>query len=349
MTATPEVAQRRSAAEWEDLGVACPRCHGSLRDESTQALACTRCDARYPSCAGIPDLRTGDDPYLTRAEDGEAAERLLVRAGALGFAALFASYYEGNGKVTAEQAAQFTRGVLAAGERAAESIAVWETVSGVVPAPGGVTLDIGCGTAPLAIAWTRRGQRVVALDVGMRWLVLARRRAAEAGIDLPVVCANAEALPFRAGSVARVAGESVLENLAAPERALGECHRALASGGSLWLTTANRLSLAPDPHLGVLAGGWWPEKRLRAHAERTGKVFPVRHLFTPGELAAQLRRHGFGAVRLALPRFAPAQVASLSPAARGIVAAYHLARRLPVVRAVVLRAGPTLVCTATRK
>ena len=366
-----QIRQRRSAQEWSALGLVCPRCHaslcdapGSARSEASRVrahstrgegvpnddatLECTRCESRYPSCAGIPDLRVGEDPYLSRGDDLVAAQRLAARSDTLGFAALYASYYEGNDKVTPQQAAQFTRGVLAAAGRAEASLESWDAMGATGAGANGIVIDLGCGTAPLGIAMAQRGHRAIGVDVGMRWLILARRRAAEQDVDLPVVCANAEALPFGAGSCARVVGESVLENLADGSAALAECHRVLTRGGALCLTTANRHSLAPDPHLGVLAGGWWPERRLRAYAEARGQVFPVRQLYSVGELEGVLARAGFESVRLALPRFAQAQVASLSAPARGIVALYNVARQLPVTRDVVLRVGPTLVCTATR-
>lgn len=352
MTSPSGIPQRRRAADWIALGVACPRCHGELRDDPTPndewALVCGSCGVHYPTCSGIPDLRTGDDPYLTKADDWDAAQRLADRAESLSFAALYASYYDGNEKVTAEQAAQFTRGVLAAGERASASLLVWTEIAAVPLGETLAALEIGCGTAPLGIALAHCGARVVGLDVGMRWLVLARKRSAEEGIDLPVVCANAEALPVRDQGVGLVVGESVLENLADGPAALAECRRVIAPHGAVCLTTPNRHSLAPDPHLGVLAGGWWPESRLRAYAQRLGQVFPVRTLYTVTMLRRALVHAGFRDVRVALPRFAAAQVATLPAPARAVVAAYHVARTLPLVRNLVMAVAPTLVCTATR-
>lgn len=345
--------QRRTAAEWAALGVVCPRCRGALTDALHDArefaLRCASCDVEYPSVAGIPDLRLGEDPYLTRAEDREAARRLATRADSMSFAQLYASYYEGNDKVSAAQAAQFTRGVLAAGDRALASVEVWKSMDeSSVRQHELPVIDLGCGTAPLGIALAKRGEHAIGVDVGVRWLVLARKRSAEQGIDLPVICANAEALPFRDGAVRRVVGESVLENLAGVSEALAECMRVTVSGGSIWLTTANRLSLAPDPHLGVMAGGWWSEAKLRAHAVKHGQVFPVRTLHDVSQLERALSRAGYRRVRVSLPRFAAAQVASLPLVGRAVVALYHAARRLPLARDVVLRVGPTLVCTATR-
>lgn len=344
-----DVRQRRTAAEWRALGVVCPRCRGALAEAGDAALACASCASRYDVVWGIPDLRTGDDPYLSRAEDLAAAERLASRAHELDFAGLFALYYEGNAKVPPAQVAQFTRGVLAAGARADAAIAVW--LDGAADQRDVRTLaalDLGCGTGPLGIGLATRGARPLGVDVGMRWLVMARKRGVEAGVDLPVVCANAEALPIADGAMRVVAGESVLENLADPSRGVREVHRALAPGGQLWLATPNRRSIGPDPHLGVPAGGWWPEARLRRYAERSGKVYPRRRLFSAPELTRDLTAAGFHDIRLALPRVADAQRQGLPAWINAAIGGYHLARRLPISRPLLLAIGPTILCTATR-
>jgi hypothetical protein len=111
----------------------------------------------------------------------------------------------------------------------------------------------------------------------------------------------------------------------------------------------NKSSLGPDPHLGVLAGGWWPEARLRRHAERTGKVFPRRRLFTSSDLRRELATVGFRDVRVAPPRIAESQRAGLSPWLALAVGGYHIARRLPLVRSIVLSLGPTMLSTAVRE
>jgi len=340
--------QARSDADWTSLGVVCPSCRAPLaqRPEGT-FIDCAGCGSAYPVVGGIPDLRTIGDPYLSRAEDEAAARRLLAADPALDFLALYASYYEGNAKVPAAQVAQFTHGVAAASSRASATLQVWSAL-GVAPPAGSLVIDLGCGTAPLGVLLARAGHRVIAVDAGLRWLVMARRRAAQEGVDLPVLCANAEQLPFASGTVALVAGESVLENVTDASAALTEVHRVSRSGGWIALTTPNRLSLGPDPHLGLMAGGWRSEASLRSYAERTGKVFPRRRLFAPGELKRALRSAGFVGPRVTLPYFTPAQRSGLSAPAQAAVAAYHLVRALPVARQFLLQVAPTLVAAATR-
>jgi ubiquinone/menaquinone biosynthesis C-methylase UbiE/uncharacterized protein YbaR (Trm112 family) len=347
MSTPIRVEQRRSAAEWARLGLACPACRGALVDAGVTALACAACGATWPVTCGIPDLRTLGDPYLSIAEDADAASRLAARAESVAFAPLYRAYYEGNTKVSPEQVQRFTHGVLAAGERARASLATWAELGGTLPSAG-TCVDLGSGTGPLAVALATGGRPVLAVDAGLRWLVLARKRAAEVGVDLPVVCANAERLPLRDGACSAVVGESVLENVTDADQAIGEARRTLSAGGLLALTTPNRRSLGPDPHLGLLAGGWRSHASLRAYAERTGQVMPRRRLFAPGELAEALEQGGFGQVRLALPRFTAAQRAGLGAVAQAAIAGYHMARRLPIVRTALLQVAPTLAVVARR-
>jgi ubiquinone/menaquinone biosynthesis C-methylase UbiE len=306
----------------------------------------------YPVHFGIPDLRTGEDPYLAREEDLAAATALAARAPDTDFSALLASYYATNDKVPPDQVAMFTQGALAAGDRALATLAACERSDRRVNAPPPPTvatlLDIGCGTAPLAIMAARRGYRAVGVDVGFRWLVLARKRAQEAGVRVPLVCANAEVLPFRNGIFARAGGESILENTADPNQALHELARVLRHGGRLWLTTPNKRSLGPDPHLGVPAGGWWPERMLRRRAARDGKVFPKRTLFTGATLRRALDHAGFKDISIALPDIAAAQAAAQSLGVRAAIEGYRIAKRLPVVAQLLRGVAPTYLVTATR-
>ncbi len=337
--------QQRSAAEWTALGVACPACRGALADTAGPSLACAACGARFPVVCGIPDLRTLGDPYLSTGDDVAAAEALVARDDRLAFGALYASYYEGNAKVPQEQVARFTHGVLAAAGRAEATVATWNELGAEVPRSGTI-VDLGSGTAPLATLLAARGHRVLALDAGLRWLVLARKRAAERGIDLPVVCCNAEALPVRDATAAMVVGESVIENVSDADSALRELRRVTAMHAVVALTTPNRHSLGPDPHLGLMAGGWRSTEVLARHAERTGQVMPRRRLFSPGELTQALQQAGFAEVRCALPRFADAQRAGLPLPVNLAIGGYHLARRVPVLNSIVLHVAPTIAVVA---
>ncbi|MGQ0537991.1 MAG: methyltransferase domain-containing protein [Gemmatimonadaceae bacterium] len=355
MTSAAEPRAQRSAADWNSLGVRCPRCLGPLVDAEDAALSCAGCDATYPVYMGIPDLRTGADPYLTQQEDLAAAQTLADRAaGGHDFPALVAAYYAGNDKVPERQVQRFTSGVIAARGRAEATLAAWlhnERKLGTRH-PSGALLDVGCGTAPLAIAALQSTAGVIeaaiGVDVGLRWLVLARRRAAEAGVQLPLVCANAEVLPFRDGSAARAGGESILENTGNPAQALHELARVLVPGGRLWLTTPNKYSLGPDPQLGTWAAGLWPQAALRRFAANAGMAWPQRTLFTPRTLHRALERAGFRQIEIVLPDIAAAQRSGQSRMMQSAIDVYHVIKRVPLARRVLRAVGPTLLVTATR-
>ncbi|BDG09013.1 hypothetical protein AMPC_21260 [Anaeromyxobacter paludicola] len=79
------------------------------------------------------------------------------------------------------------------------------------------------------------GRRFVGLDRAFEMLPRARRRAARAGVVLPLLRADALALPFRAASFDGAAGHSVLYLLPDAARALAELRRVLRPGGRLAL------------------------------------------------------------------------------------------------------------------
>jgi ubiquinone/menaquinone biosynthesis C-methylase UbiE len=199
------------------------------------------------------------------------------------------------------------------------------------------------------VAACTRIERGVGIDVGLRWLVLARKRLEEAGVERPLVCASVEALPFGDGVVDRVAGESILENAADPSAALAEAARVLPPGGRLWLTTPNKYSLGPDPHIGLPASGWLPEILVQLYIRRAGIIPPKRQLFGVGELRRALSRAGFARPSVQIPRIADAQRVGLPGVVNRVVDGYHLARAMPGVRSALRAIAPTLVVAATRR
>jgi 2-polyprenyl-3-methyl-5-hydroxy-6-metoxy-1,4-benzoquinol methylase len=77
---------------------------------------------------------------------------------------------------------------------------------------------------------------VTSLDVGERLLAQVARK-----VDSERVVGDVAALPFADGSFDVVVCTEVIEHVAAPRRAVGELARVLAPGGTLVLTTPNRV------------------------------------------------------------------------------------------------------------
>lgn len=120
---------------------------------------------------------------------------------------------------------------------------------------GGRLLDIGCGPGLLTGEASGAGAKGYGVDLSLTALALARRRTSR-----PLLaCANAEALPFRGGSVHYLTCIGTLEHFLSAERALGEMRRVLAPSGRACIMVPN--SRAPK---------WVLEaKLLRRHDENS--------------------------------------------------------------------------------
>jgi SAM-dependent methyltransferase len=335
----------------------CPSCTSALVRESAAAddvdrLACDGCSRRWPVRFGIPDLRADGvaDPYLSTAEDLRAAERLFDRASTGTFEDALASYYETNERVAPAQARRFISGALAAEERGRAVLRAWDVLAQTSLLPPGSTLvDAGCGTGPLLAAAGAPNVRLVGFDVGLRWLVLAAARLRDRGVEATLVCAGAERIPLADGSADVVAAESLYENVPSAPVALAESARLLRPGGWLCLTTPNRWSIGPDPHVGLPMGGWLPDSLVAAWARRRGMIPPKRHLLSAGDLRKALRELALTEVEIGPPPVADAQLAGASAAIRNAVGAYRVIARLGPGRALLNRIGPSLLAVARRR
>lgn len=304
-------------------------------------LQCAGCSRRFPIIAGIPDLRVFPDPYIDFEADRKKGLQVAARLADCTFSELIDYYYSMTSVVPPHHARLYKRGLMAGVGRARAALAAWEKMAGAGSA-GGSMLEVGCGTAPLLVAAAGGPGKTAGVDIAFRWLVVAKKRLEEAGQQIPLICACAEALPFPAGTFDRVVMDSVLEVATDQTKALHECHRVMRPGAHLFLSTPNRFSLGPDPHVGAWAGGLWPQRWLAAYARRQGAIPPKRSLLWVLSLATRLRESGFAPCRIFLPGVPAEQRNQFARPMRALIDLYRAAQRLPLSRQLLYLIGPWL-------
>ena len=340
--------------------IVCPRCRGELREDSDGTrLECCDCGSEYPVLAGIPDLRVFPDPYIGFEDDRAKGLMLAEASKGKSFEQLIDYYYAHTSVVPDEDARLYKRGLLAAEARARAALEGWATQrarpsggTGERDGPSvGATdpmLDLGCGTGPLLVAAREQFRRRIGVDIAFRWLVVGKKRIEEAGLDVPLVCACAEALPFRAEAFGTVAADSMIEHSQRQAEVAGEVARVLRPGGTWMLSTPNRFSVGPDPHTGLLAGSLIPVRLTASYVRRKGGIPPHRKLLSVGGLRDLLRRQGFTDVRVFAPRISAEQRAHFSGLMGLAIRGYELVQRTPGLRALLLGVGPLLYAVARR-
>ena len=170
---------------------------------------------------------------------------------------------------------------------------------------GGRALDVGTGTGALARALVRAAPdaEVVGVDFTTPMLALARRRQ-PAGARLHFLLADAQALPFPAGSFDCVTSAFVIRNVADRLAALREQARVLRPGGRVVCLEAT-WPRAPlfRPLFRAYFRYWVPVLGgLLAGSAQAYTYLPesVAQFPSPEAFAALLREAGFTAVRYEL-------------------------------------------------
>ena len=180
--------------------------------------------------------------------------------------------------------------------------------------PGHLVIELGCGTGTFTRLLSRTGALLVGVDLS--WELLQRFPR-----PLPPACqlvrADAEHLPFRAGSVDAVVGSSVMHHVSFGV-ALDEVWRVLRSGGRLAFAEPNML----NPQV-LVQKNVPPIKRLLGDS-------PDETAFFRWQARGALESHGFADVSVVPHDFLHPFVA-----ARILERAQRLGRaleRLPVLR-----------------
>lgn len=325
--------------------IVCPACRSDLEQDAAQ-LHCLHCRRTYPIIAGIPDLRLYPDPYIDMEADRKKALRVAEKLEQLRFSELVDYYYSMTSVVPPQHARQYKNGLLAAVERSAASLSVWHAASGAGKAE--FLLDVGCGTAPLLAAAVPHAKRLAGVDIALRWLMLGKKRLLETGLQIPLFCACAEALPFAGEQFDRVILDSAAEHFSDQQKGLAECHRVIVPHGRLFLSTPNRYSLGPDPHMGLPAAGYLPKRLQDRYALSQGAIPPKRNLLWVKTLPRLLRNAGFTPPRLLLPRISDTQREQAGSLLKRFVDLYLAAQAFPVSRHLLFLIGPSLLAVTEK-
>jgi ubiquinone/menaquinone biosynthesis C-methylase UbiE len=188
-----------------------------------------------------------------------------------------------------------------------------KALGGRPPAPFANALEIGAGTGYFSLNLVQIGLigRPTATDISAGMLCTLNATAAELGVQVTTVRAEAEELPFDDASFDLVFGHAVLHHIPGLERAFAEFRRVLRPGGTIAFCgepsrNGDRLAALPKRGGAVLGPLW---RRLlgasAASAEPTAngdgdELEPEVdvHAFAPAELRRLLPDAGFEDVRV---------------------------------------------------
>ncbi len=237
--------------------LACPACRGTVT-RSGQSYTCDVCARVFPIRYGIPDFRLMPDPYISIEREIGKVEGFT--APGRSFAEMVRAYYFLTPESPRNLHSRYREAMEAAVARGAGIVSKLQEK--FPESKRNALLDLGCGTGGMTIAATGSYQNVVGVDVALRWLVMGKQRLDEAGIKAPLVCANAESLPFRQGVFDAVVADSVIEHVRDSAKMRDETLRVLVSSGAFFFVTNNRYSVLPEPHVRIPGFGLLPRKAM---------------------------------------------------------------------------------------
>jgi SAM-dependent methyltransferase len=119
--------------------------------------------------------------------------------------------------------------------------------------PRADVIELGCGTGAVSAWLARRGMRPVGVDISRAQLDTAEQLQRTYGLSFPLVCANAEEVPFDNGSFDVAISEYGASLWCDPRHWLPEAHRLLRPGGLLLFFANAAFLMACTPQDGGAA------------------------------------------------------------------------------------------------
>lgn len=317
----------------------CPLCHNGL-EVLMDGYLCDPCQKRYLLHDGIPDFRVFPDPYLSFQEDYERTEIVLAGLEKYELKKLL-EYYWSFSDITPENLrAKFIRSVMLGEERASRTLETFDDGTFKKKITAKKVLEIGSGTGNFLAAVAGRYERVIGVDIAMRWLHVSRRRFMDKGLPVPpLVCCCAEYLPFAGGSFDLVVMTSTLEFVKDQTKVLSECARTLTADGALYINSVNRYSLATDPYAYLWGVGFLPRAWQTAYVRRRrGATYKTRTLsyLEFNRLASR----EFAKREFALPDVSSAALGQFSTLTRLQVYFYRFLKKSPAFSLLLKQIGP---------
>jgi ubiquinone/menaquinone biosynthesis C-methylase UbiE len=162
-------------------------------------------------------------------------------------------------------------------------------------------LDLACGAGRHSVELARRGLHPVGVDLSLRMLQVARGRALQQGVKLPLIRGDARALPFSASFDVVIClcegAFGILESDDDNRQVLSEAYSALRPGGRLLLNVLHAAFAFRHPegddHLDVEhCVGYWTERGV----DEQGHEFSIpcsNRYYTCPEIKLLLQLAGF--------------------------------------------------------
>jgi len=297
---------------------------------------------------GIADFRIFPDSYIEIEDDYKKSKYIFEQAGHLSFEEMVRFYWSITPEAPPDLADRFMRRVFVQKKKWENTLAGFESRFGFHgDTSDKKVLEIGCGTGGFLIPAANRYDTVVGIDIAFRWLVMAKKRLQEEETDVPLLCACAEYLPFQAGQFDLIMAEAVIEHVRNQKDTLKECQRVSKDRGRIYVITANRLSLSPEPHVRVWGVGFLPRKWMNTYVSIIKRI-PYKNirLLSFFEFRRLIRKSGFDSYKFLLSPISDEETQGYSPMEKKQVAIYNLIIQIPLIRMLLYLGGPSfhLVC-----
>jgi SAM-dependent methyltransferase len=216
--------------------------------------------------------------------------------------------------------------------------------------PDRVFLDVGCGAGSLIAAAAANRCKGIGVDVSMTWLVVAKRLISEAGAEPVLAAAMGEALPLEDNAVYAIVSLDVIEHVSHPRAYLSEIHRVVRHGGRVALSTPNRFSLTPEPHVFVWGVGWLPARWQAPYVRwRSGKAYRDTRLVSSFGLRRLVEASGAYVTELIVPPVPEEEIDRFAPVKASVARMYNRLATSRWLRWFFLLFGPFFRIVATKR